>query len=58
MTKPTFVLEDREVIALYDYFMNRVGYVSYEYDALMILLIRKLREYIEIYPPSQEKEKE
>ena len=38
-------LTEEEVEALYQYFC-RAGYVSYEYDPLVILLIRKLDDHL------------
>lgn len=43
----SFNLTDQETKALYDYFINRAGYVSYEFDPLIIILIRRLRDYLE-----------
>lgn len=37
--------EEEEIEALYNYFM-RAGYVSYEFDPLVILLIKKLDTYL------------
>lgn len=37
------ILSDEEVKALYEYFLKRAGYVSYEFDPLIIKLIEKLR---------------
>lgn len=42
-----FTLTHEEVIALYEYFIKRAGYISYEFDPLMIALIRRLNKEIE-----------
>lgn len=45
MTKLPFVLSEEEVKNLHDFLM-RVGYISYEYHLLIIVLVRKLDRYI------------
>lgn len=40
-------LTQEEAKALYDYFINRAGYVSYEFDPIVLVLIRKLRDFLE-----------
>ena len=40
------ILTREEVEALYDYFLKRAGYISYEFNPLIILLIRKLANHI------------
>lgn len=40
------ILTEEEIDALYEYFLKRTGYVSYEFDPLVILLIRKLDTHI------------
>jgi hypothetical protein len=47
MNEKSFTLTNEEVEALYDYFMKRARYVSYEFDPYIILLIKKLAAYIE-----------
>jgi hypothetical protein len=47
MTKPPFSLSEDDVKALYDYFIKRAGYISYEMDLPVIKLIRALNEYLE-----------
>jgi hypothetical protein len=42
-----FTLTTDEVKALYDYFIKRAGYISYEFDLPMIVLIKRLNQYIE-----------
>lgn len=52
MTKingPVIVLSDLEVFALYNYFMKRAGYISYEHDLEIIRFIRKLNDYFDSY---------
>jgi hypothetical protein len=45
--KQPFIIENEEVKALYDYFNKRAGYISREFDPLIILLIDKLYDYLE-----------
>lgn len=45
--KEPFTLTQEEVIALYDYFMKRAGYISYEFDPFIIVLIRRLCKEVE-----------
>lgn len=47
MTRPPFLITEQEVKALYDYFLNRAGYISYDFDIKIIWLIRKMSKYIE-----------
>ena len=47
MDKHSFELTEEEAKELYDHFMERAGYVSYEFDFFIIKLIRKLREYLQ-----------
>jgi hypothetical protein len=48
MTKPyPLCLSEEEVIALYDYFIKRAGYISYEFDMSVLELIKRLRQHIE-----------
>ncbi len=42
-----FPLTEEEAKALYDYFLKRAGYVSAEFDPLILLLIRKLHNFLE-----------
>ena len=46
MPEIPFTLTDAEVKALYEYFMKRAGYISYEFDYPLITLINRLSRYI------------
>lgn len=52
INKLAIILTDEEARALYEYFMGRAGYISYEFDLPIIEFIRKLEVYL-----SEEKEK-
>ena len=39
-----FTLTDKEVEALYSYFILRAGYISYEHDAFIIVLITNCKQ--------------
>ena len=54
MSNSNFLLNGDEAWALYDYFMKRAGYVSYEFDPLIIELIKKLDKFFENYVPGGE----
>lgn len=41
-----FILTEEEVKALYDYFYKKAGYISYEFDYLIILLIKRLDNHL------------
>lgn len=41
-----FCLSDEEAKAIYSFFL-KCGYISYEFDMPVILLIRRLAEYLE-----------
>ncbi len=41
-----FFLTEAEVKALDDYFFNRAGYISFEFDHEVIKIVRRIREHI------------
>ena len=47
MIRHSFYLTEEEAKVLYDYFLNRAGYISREFDEKVLELIKRLREYIE-----------
>jgi hypothetical protein len=49
-------LTDEEAEALYDYFLKRAGYISFEHDLVVHNIIKKLEVYL--YNLEEEKQKE
>lgn len=45
--KKLFILMDKEVELLYDFFIKRAGYVSHEFDPFIHVLNKRLSRHIE-----------
>lgn len=43
--KEDFTLDDEEIKALLEYFIERAGYISYEHDMKVHSIIKRLQDY-------------
>jgi hypothetical protein len=49
MSNPNFLLNGDEAWALYSFLFKRAGYISHEFDPLIIELFRKLDTFFKTY---------
>lgn len=42
-----FFLTNNELVALQDYFLKRAGYISHEFDSVVLDVIKKIDDYLD-----------